>query len=456
MDTLKNPASKSSDDLTELAFRHCIFPMVPTAELHQEGPVILAHGSGAHVTDIEGREYLDMMGSHTRANSLGYGNLEVAQAMFDQARRLHYVGTAQYMSEPSIRLAAKLAELSPGRLSKCMFVSGGSEAVETALKLAKQYQRESGLKPRAFKTISRWNAYHGATMGALSVTDWLPVREAFDPRVPGHSFVASPTCYRNVYGVSDDEFAEICAKHLERQIQLEGPESVAAFIGEPIMQANGVQIPAKSYWQRVRDICTQYGVLMIVDEIITGFGRTGYWFASEYFEIEPDIMTVAKAFSAGYAPLGAVVTRSEIADAIPMFRHIHTFCGHATACAAANCVIAIKERDNLIARAKANGEYLQEALKSALSSHPIVGQVRGIGHWHAVDFTADKRTKAPFADDTVKAVVKRTRELGVIVSAIGTAFEMAPPLIVTRAELDKAVEVCSQAVHEVARERGLD
>ena len=185
-------------------------------------------------------------------------------------------------------------------------------------------------------------------------------------------------------------------------------------------------------------------------------GRTGYWFASEYFEIEPDIMTTAKAFSAGYAPLGAVITRCEIADAIPMFRHVHTFSGHATACAAANRVIAIKERDNLIARAKANGEYLQEALKSALSSHPIVGQVRGIGHWHAVDLTPDKCTKAPFADDTVKAVVKRTRELGVIVGAIGTAFEMAPPLIATRAELDQAVEACSQAVHDVAREHGLD
>ena len=187
MDTLENPTSNSCDDLTELAFRHCIFPMVSTAELHREGPVIFAHGSGTHITDIKGREYLDMMSSHTRANSLGYGNLEVAQAMLDQAKRLHYVGTAQYLTEPSIKLAAKLAELSPGRLSKCMFVSGGSEAVETALKLAKQYQRESGLKPRAFKTISRWNAYHGATMGALSVTDWLPVREVFDPRAVSYT-----------------------------------------------------------------------------------------------------------------------------------------------------------------------------------------------------------------------------------------------------------------------------
>ena len=397
-----------------------------------------------------------MMGSHSRANSLGYGNDEVARAMYEQARQAHYVGSGIYLSEPLIRLAGKVAALAPGRLSKVMFVSGGSEAVEAALKIAKQYQQQSGRKPRAFKIISRWNAYHGATMGALSVTDWLAVREVFDPRLPGHSFVANPSCYRNPYGMADDEtYAEMCAKHLERQIQFEGPDLVAAFIGEPIMQANGVQIPPRSYWQRVREICSRYDVLMIVDEVITGFGRTGHWFASEYFGIEPDIMTMAKAITAGYAPMGAVITRDEIADAIPLLRHVHTFSGHAVACAAANAVIAIKEREGLILRARANGEYFLAALRDALAAHPIVGEVRGIGHWHAVDFSADKRTRAPFTDDTVKAVVRRMRELGVFAGAMGTALEMAPPLIVSRAELDTAVKVCAQAVDEVARDRGL-
>jgi putrescine---pyruvate transaminase len=445
----------NTDELMRQAFAHCIFPMMEASEIAEEGPTILREGTGMYITDIKGRTLLDMMSSHTRANSLGYGNLEVAEAMFKQASRLHYAGTANYLSEPMIELAAKVTALAPGRLSKCMFVSGGSEAVETALKIAKQFQQASGNKPRAYKTISRWNAYHGATMGALSVTDWLPVREVFDPRVPGGSFVANPQCYRNVYGMDDDEYAEICAIHLERQIQLEGPEFVAAFIGEPIMQANGVQIPPKHYWLRVRDICNKYGVLMIVDEVITGFGRTGHWFASEYFEIEPDIMTSAKAISAGYAPVGAVLTRDEIADSIPMFRHIHTFSGHATSCAAANAVITIKERDNLIPRAKANGEYFLAELKAALYDHPIVGQVRGMGHWHAVDFASDKSTRAPFADDTVKMIVQRMRELGVIASAIGTALEMAPPLIATRADFDQAVKICAQAIHEVSRARGL-
>lgn len=456
MSTMEQVKASNLDELTGTALDHCILPMVPSAEVQQDGPTIITEASGVRFTDIQGRSYLDMMSSHTRANTLGYGNTEIAEAMFEQAKRLHYIGTASYLTEPAIRLADKVTSMAPEGLSKVMFVSGGSEAVETALKLARQYQQESGNKPRAFKTISRWNAFHGATMGALSVTDWLPVREVFDPRVPGNSFVASPMCYRNPYGMDAEEYAEICAKHLERQIQLEGPDFVSAFIGEPIMQANGVQIPPMSYWPRIREICDKYGVLLIIDEIITGFGRTGHWFASEYFGVTPDIMTSAKAISAGYAPVGAVLTRDEIAAAIPMFKHIHTFSAHAIGCAASNAVIAIKERENLIPRAKENGEYFLAQLKSALEAHPIVGQVRGIGHWHAVDFTADKATKAPFADDTVKAIVRRMRDHGVIASAIGTALEMAPPLVVTRADLDTAVEVCARSVHEVARERGLN
>ena len=278
-------------------------------------------------------------------------------------------------------------------------------------------------------------------MGALSVTDWLPVREIADPRVPGHSFVPNPTNWRNAFGMEDEAYADLCATALERQIELEGPEHVAPFIGEPIMQAHGVQIPPRRYWQRVREICDRHGVLLIADEVITGFGRTGAWFACEHFGLEPDIMTMAKALTAGYAPMGAVITRAEIADALPMFRHIHTFSGHAGCAAAANRAIRIKERDGLIARARQNGVYLQQALEDAIGSHPIVGQVRGIGHWHAVELTADKQSKAPPADGTVAAVVRHMREeSGVLACAIGHAFEMAPPL---------------NATHEVAKTRGL-
>ena len=417
--------------------------------LRQNGPNIYVKGEGVELTDHNGRIYLDMMSSHTRANSLGYGSQEIAKAIYDQLTRLHYVGTVDNFVEPAVRLAAKLAELAPGRLDTVMYVSGGSEAVEAALKLAKQYHIHRGRKPRAHKIISRWNAYHGATMGALSVTDWLGTRHISEPGVPGTSLIPGPTCYRNPLGMSDHEYGDYCADFLEQHIQREGPELVAAFIAEPIMQAHGVQIPPRNYFSRVREICDRYEVLLIIDEVITGFGRTGSWFASEHFGIEPDIMTVAKAMTAGYFPMGATFARKEIVEVMPMFRHVHTFSGHGGGAAAALATIAICERDGVIAKARDNGRYFLERLKEVLADSPIVGDVRGLGMWLAIDFTRDKKTKAPFTDGTVKKVVRRMKDLGVLSSSIGNALEMAPPLITSRAQLDRAVEVTARAVADV-------
>ncbi len=434
---------------------HLVYSLVSREVLDEQGPVIYVSGEGPWVVDQKGRRLLEMMSTVTRAASLGFGNEEIARAMYDQACRMQYSGAALYVSEPAVELAEKLAELAPGRLSRTCFVSGGSEAVETALKLARQYQRQSGRKPMAYKVISRWNAYHGSTLGALSCTDWLAVRDIPDPRAPGHSHVANPTRYRNPYGMDDEAYADHCAAHLERQIQMEGPELVAAFIGEPIMQAHGVQVPPARYWKRVREICDRYGVLLIIDEVITGFGRTGYWFACEHFGIEPDLLTMAKAMGAGFAPIGAVMTRAEIADAIPLFRHVHTFGGHAVACAASRKVIEIKEREGLIERARTLGARFGAELRSALIDHPIVGDVRGQGFWHAVEFSRDKATKAPFEDDTVVAIVRRVRKHGVVVGSIGNALEIAPPLIVDESHLQECIRVCAQSIDEITRERGL-
>ncbi|MCB1548867.1 MAG: aspartate aminotransferase family protein, partial [Hyphomicrobiaceae bacterium] len=327
---------------------------------------------------------------------------------------------------------------------------------EAALKLAKQYQVVSGKKPRAYKVIARWGAYHGSTMGALSVTDWLGTRHISEPGVPGTTLIPAPTRYRNPFGMPDDEYEAFCADYLEKQIEHEGPDLVAAFIAEPIMQANGVQPPSAAYFRRVREICDKYGVLLIIDEVITGFGRTGAWFASEHYGIEPDIMTMAKAMTAGYFPMGAMMTRAELLEALPVFRHVHTFSGHGGGVAAATANIAICQRDGVIERARENGRYFLEALKDALRGEAIVGDVRGVGMWVAVDFTSDRKTRAPFTDDTVKAVVRHMREAGVLASGIGvSAFEMAPPLISEREHLDRAVSAAAEAVRHVAGERGL-
>jgi adenosylmethionine-8-amino-7-oxononanoate aminotransferase len=205
----------------------------------------------------------------------------------------------------------------------------------------------------------------------------------------------------------------------------------------------------------VSEICDRHGVMLIIDEVITGFGRTGAWFASEHFGIKPDIMTMAKAMTAGYFPMGAAIARKEIVDAMPIFRHVHTFSGHGGGVAAAIANIAICERHGFVSRARENGRYFLERLKDVLADSPIVGDVRGIGMWLAVEFTVDKRTKQPFADDTVKAIVRRMKELGVLSSSIGYALEMAPPLISERDHLDHAAEITAQAVADVAKARRL-
>ena len=303
-----HPEPTEAATLAQDAWDYCITPLLPVDEIRAGGLHIYKSGEGVRLTDYDGNTWLDMMSSHTRANSLGYGNAEIAQAVADQLSTLHYVGTVSNFAEPTIRLAKRIAEKAPGDLSRVLFVSGGSEAVEAALKMAKQYQIQSGNKPRAYKVISRWNAYHGATMGAMSATDWLNIRPMSEPTVPGVSFVPGPMNYRNPFGMSDEQYADHCATALEQQILHEGPELVAAFIAEPVMQAHGVQIAPTSYFQRLREICDKYGVLWIDDEVITGFGRTGNWFAIERAGVVPDIMTFAKALTAGYAPMGGVIT----------------------------------------------------------------------------------------------------------------------------------------------------
>ncbi len=443
------------DDLTRISLAHSIFPLVPKDDLDADGPMILVKGDGVTVTDQYGTTYLDMMSAVTRAASLGYGNREIAQAMYDQAIKMHYSGAGRMTNVPATLLAEKLAVITPGRLSKATFTSGGSEATETSLKIAKQYLQQSGKKPRAFKVISRWSSYHGATMGALSCTDWLAVRDVPDPRVPGHSFVANPMRYRNPLGLDEKTYSDVCVAHLERQIQLEDPDLVAAFIGEPFQQANGVQIPLPGYWDKVRQLCDKYGVILIIDEVITGFGRTGTWFATEQIGIEPDIMNVAKSMGAGYAPIGAVITRDEIADGIRHFRHVHTYSGHAISCAVALKVIEIMERDGLVERSAALAKTWQNDMRAAIGDHPVVGDIRGRGFWQAIDFTSDKSTKAAFQDDTVKEIARRTRQHGVLVSPIGTAIEIAPPLTSSEADLQQCTAALARAIDEVARERGL-
>jgi putrescine aminotransferase len=446
-------AQTNERSITQQDLEHYIFPRVAGVEQSVK-PNIYTHAEGILLTDIDGNQYLDLMGSQTRANSIGFGQEEIARAVYNQLVNLHYVGTTINQADTVIRLAAKLAELAPGRLSTTIFVSSGSEANEAAFKLAKQYHQARKNKPRAYKVISRWNAYHGATMGAQAATDFLGTRYPAEPGVPGYSHIPAPTCYRCPFDLEYPSCNVLCAQYLERQIQHEGPEMVAAFIAEPVMQANGVQIPPPEYFPRVREICSKYEVLFIGDEIITGFGRTGEWFALNHWDVEPDIMTMGKAITSGYFPMAGAMTRRDIIDAMPGFMHVHTYNGHPAGAAAAIANIGIYERDNLVARGKELGKYFLDALKP-LEKLPIVGEVRGLGMWVAVDFTADKKTKAIFEDDTVNAIVQRARQKGILVGRMGTAIEIAPALTTRKEELDKAAQVLEESIREVSKERNL-
>jgi len=415
-------------------------------------PQVLTAGAGVRVQTADGTEYLDLMSTVSRASALGYGEERIASAVYEQLRRLHYGGTAYSQADITLELAERVAGLAPGELTASVFVGSGSEANEVALKLARFYHQARGVKPRAYKVIARWNDYHGAAGGATAASDWLGVRRPMEPGVPGFSRIASPMSYRCPFGLAHSscgtDCGERCAEYLEQHILHEGPELVSAFILEPIAQANGVQIPPPGYLQRVREICRTYDVIFIADEVITGFGRTGEWFSVDHWGVEPDIMTMAKALTAGYVPLGAAIATGKIRDALDGYPDIHTYGGHPAAAAAALAAIDIYENDGLLGRAGREGAHALATLRE-LQDLEAVGDVRGLGLWLAVDFTADRHTRAPLAQEKIRAIVELTRERGVLVSNNGTAIEIAPPLVITREDLDEGLARFCESVREI-------
>jgi adenosylmethionine-8-amino-7-oxononanoate aminotransferase len=310
--------------------------------------------------------------------------------------------------------------------------------------------------PRRFKIISRRGAFHGTTLGALAATGSMsPMREIMDPIVPGYYFIPAPTCYRCPYGKTYPDCNIDCARALEDQIQFEDPGQVAAFIAEPVMQSRGVQIPPPEYFPIIRNICDEYGVLLIDDEIITGFGRTGSWFACEQLGFVPDLLTFAKAFTSGYVPMGGVVTKASIAQSLPIFMEIRTFSMHAVGCAAALANLTLIADEGLLEQARSKGKYMLDALQT-LAKHPIVGDVRGIGLWCAIEFVQDKKTKAMFPPDENPAVTitRLAKENGLLLASVDQSVEIAPPLIIAESDIDAIVSIIDKAITTVEKQRG--
>jgi adenosylmethionine-8-amino-7-oxononanoate aminotransferase len=393
----------------------------------------------------------------------GYGRREIVEAVAAQMLDISFVSPFSFPNLPQIKLAGELAKISPiGPQTRTFFVSGGSEAVETALKLAKSYQRKRGFGDR-HKTISRRVAYHGTTMGALSVNGLTGVRNGFGPLVPGARHVPLPHRYRCDYCALAAQCGGTCADEVERLIEFEGPETIAAIIMEPVQNSGGAIVPPPGYLQRVRQICDHYGILMIADEVICGFGRLGDWFGSTALGVVPDIMTCAKGITSGYAPLGAVMVRKEVADAFigdeaDKFMHGITFGGHPASCAAALANIAIIERERLNERARTMGDYLIRELRAAVGEHPNVGDIRGMGMFMALELVRDQHSKQPLDEpDLMGWLSDQFKRRGLICRAddrLDPVIQIAPPLNIPQEDADQVVAIVADVIHALGRKMG--
>jgi adenosylmethionine-8-amino-7-oxononanoate aminotransferase len=413
----------------------------------REGISVIVKGEGAWVYDQDGKRYLDLDAGVTRPVHVGHGSKELAQAAYDQMCRLAYFTPMGFANVPAIELADVLAEIAPAGINRFTFECGGSEAVETAMKIAKHYHYYRGDKGR-FKIMSRRGAYHGVNgLGLRALGTVVPMRQMMEPLAPGAAFIDSPYCYRCPHHLSPQNCDLACARELARIIEFEGPEQISAFIGEPIQQGFGALKPPTEYWPIIREICDRYGILLIIDEVICGFGRTGKMFATEHFDLRPDLVTMAKGLTSGYLPLGAVGCTDHVMEPIEILNHLHTYGNHPVPCAVGVKNIEILKRDRLVENSVAMGAYFLDGLKE-LQDHPSVGEVRGTGLWLAIDFTSDKKTRAPFPASNLMNLIARAKQKGVITKTMGLALEFAPPLTIQKQEIDFALGVIEECISE--------
>ncbi|MEK6665555.1 MAG: aspartate aminotransferase family protein [candidate division NC10 bacterium] len=445
----------SPADLVKADHEHLIHSLHHPMD-HSE-PLIFVKGRGAVITDVQGREYFDGLSGLWNTN-VGHGREELAQAAEAQMKELAYYSTYAGMSNiPAITLADRLISLAYKNMQAVFFTCGGAESNEAAFKTARFYWKARG-KPDKVKIIARREGYHGVTLQAMSATGIAPYWKMFEPRVPGFLHIQPPYAYRFQGAKPGETVGQAAARELEEAILREGPDTVAAFIAEPIIGGGGVIVPPDDYFPRIREICTKHQVLFIADEVITGFCRTGHWFALTYWGVEPDIMSFAKGVTSGYLPLGGIMVSREIKDAMDTvppesrWMHAHTYSGHPTCCAVGLKNIEIMERERLWENAARMGTRLYEGLKQTFGSHPHAGDIRGgKGLLAAVELVADKGTKAAFPGDQkvgprVQAeMVKR----GVVTRTRGESVCFAPPLIVTETQVDRLISVTRDAVKAV-------
>jgi adenosylmethionine-8-amino-7-oxononanoate aminotransferase len=444
--------------LTAYDAAHIIHPQFHAAD-HRDA-VIYASGKGAVLTDVRGKQYIDGLSSLWNV-AVGHGRVELADAAAKQMSQLAFSNSyTGYANIPSIRLTERLLGLVSPNMSGIFYANSGSEANDMAIKAVRYFWFLSG-KPEKLKIISRADAYHGGTMAATAVTGMAPFHKGFGPEPPG--FVQVPTCYpyRCQWCATKASCSLDCADNIEATILREGADTVAAVIAEPVHGAGGVIPPDPGYWPRLREICDRHNVLLIADEVITGFGRTGRWFGLEHWNVQADVVTFAKAVTSAYVPLSGFIVSKSIHDAIlngpadAKFMIGCTNAAHPTACAVALRNLQIFEDEHLVERAEKMGRRLNEGMARLLEM-PNVGNVRGLGLMAAVEVVADKASRQPFgpSDAIGPKLVRAMRERGVITRAKGESILFAPPLIITEEQIDTMVNVTAESIDEVMASRG--
>jgi len=416
-----------------------------------EVPVIV-RGSGQYVYDQHGKRYLDGL-SGLFVSQIGHGNREVAEAAARQASELAYFPLWSYAHPRAVELATRLADLAPGDLNRVFFTTSGSEAVESAWKLAKQYFKQTG-QPGRYKVISREIAYHGTSMGALAVTGLASIKYPFEPMTPGGVRVPNTNFYRAPEFVAADlaAFGRWAADEIERAIEREGPESVAAVYLEPVQNSGGCFPPPPGYFERVREICDRHGVLLVSDEVICAFGRLGYYFGSDRYGYQPDIITFAKGVTSGYAPLGGMIASDALmepfSEGTATFLHGVTFAGHPVSCAVALANLDVFEKEDLLGNVRANEAAFRATLER-LYDLPIVGDVRGAGYFYGIELVKDKATRETFNEDESERLLRgflshalfdaglvcRTDDRG------DPVVQLAPPLTCTQQHFDEMEQI---------------
>jgi L-2,4-diaminobutyrate transaminase len=452
-----------ADPVEDLDRRFVFHPFTQLDQHAASDAPVIVEGEGVTLRDSRGRSYLDAMAGLWCVN-VGYGRRELAEALHEEALRLGYYHAFTSMAtEPPARLAERVIARYPVPMSKIFFGNSGSDANDTQVKLVWYYNNVLGRTEKK-KIISRRRGYHGVTVLTAGLTGLDGLHQGFDLPLPMIRHTTAPhRLWEAESGESDEEFAARLADDLERLIVAEGPETVAAFIGEPLQGAGGVIVPPRTYWDRIQPVLREYDVLLIADEVITGFGRLGRWFGVEEFGIEPDLVTIAKGITSGYVPLSGCLVSERVwsvlvegSATLGPFGHGYTYTAHPLAAAAALANLDVLEGDGLVDQAAARGAHMQERLRAAFADHPLVGEVRGLGLIGAVEFVAEKSPPRAF-DPGVKVgarIAKRCLELGLITRALPAADTIAfsPPLVVTDAELDEMVAIARRAADEIEAE----